>query len=700
MHKDRYHMVFAGPPGTGKTMWAKVVAKILVKMGICPHDEVSVVSSPLNLLAGFQGQTPAKVDHRVQQARGGVLFIDEAYQLMTRSQAGGQAEASSYAKEAIDTLMKHMDPPKCVMIFAGYEHPMEEFLRANEGIARRLYDKFIFRPYKKPELLEIFKIMLRVNGEKLHDEEKSLREVTKMLESVPESYTKDKNGGFVENWIQNARLARDELLDIKEMEDDPSCLTMLKPQHLKIGLSSLKLRIEIDEASDEQLDGWLTKELKKVVGCRSIKEQIWKFRRQVAKDRIRRQRGKKIKGGELYHMIFSGPPGTGKTMIGKLMAKVMLKMGLVSQDRFFQVKNPQEMIDKYQGGTPHRVDHMVDQAKGGVMFIDEAYSLSMGRGGDYYANQAINQIMAHLDPPSAVFIFAGYEAPMKQFLGMNPGLERRIPYHYHFAPYSAEDLIDILKIQAKLAGKTIDEAAFAGIRGILRTIPKDKLKNENGGLTGRWLRFAAQNCDFRVPLNAARKNPDLLDKLLLQDFEATKSKLLPHKVRHDWEQGENAADHKGGSSGNNASSGDAKTVEGRVLAAGEWKGKEPHDIRDDIKKTFEEAFNLIDDNGNGYITPDELMKHYDKIRSLGFGSELEKDMHQDVLADFTRMDTDKDFRVSCQEYLDFFVQRGHIATDRADWLKKEGKVRKSLGLAPIVRPPEVEGLDGEDDIYG
>mmetsp|Transcript_2229 Transcript_2229/g.2793 ORF Transcript_2229/g.2793 Transcript_2229/m.2793 type:complete len:95 (+) Transcript_2229:3-287(+) len=94
------------------------------------------------------------------------------------------------------------------------------------------------------------------------------------------------------------------------------------------------------------------------------------------------------------------------------------------------------------------------------------------------------------------------------------------------------------------------------------------------------------------------------------------------------------------------------------------------------------------------------MKHYDKIRSLGFGSELEKDMHQDVLADFTRMDTDKDFRVSCQEYLDFFVQRGHIATDRADWLKKEGKVRKSLGLAPIVRPPEVEGLDGEDDIYG
>jgi len=685
-HKDRYHMVFAGPPGTGKTMWAKMVAKILVRLGIVPHDEVSIVGSPLNLLAGFMGQTPAKVDHVVQQARGGVLFIDEAYQLMTKSASGGAAEAGAYQREAIDTLMKHMDPPKCVMIFAGYEHPMEEFLRTNEGIARRLYQKFVFKAYSKENLFDIFKVMLKSANEVLGDEKSDLLEVRKMIETVPESYTKDKNGGFVENWIQNSRLARDTLLDLSTA--DAKAFHTLRPEHLKIGLSQLKLRIEIGAAEDKNLDQWLKGELGKVVGCRNIKDQILRFRRQVAKDRLRRKQGKKIKGGELYHMIFSGPPGTGKTMIGKLMAKVMLKMGLVTNDRFKVIKNPQEMIDKYQGGTPHRVDHIVDQAKGGVIFIDEAYSIAQGGGRDFYASQAVNQIMAHLDPPTAVFIFAGYERPMKQFLSMNPGLERRIYYHYHFAPYSVKDLVKILLIQAKSMGKSVNGSAIPVIEKLLKQIPSNALQNENGGLTERWLRFASAHNDFRVPLEAARKDASLLDKLAIEDFVKTHHRLLPHKVRKEGEKGENASDHKEG-----------KKTEDRKInrtASGRWKGSEPADIREEIKATFEEAFRLMDKNGDGFITPDEMMHQYGLIRKNGIAGNLEKDIHQEVLADFMVMDTDKDFKVSCQEYLDFYVLRGKIATSRADWKRKEAKVRESLGLPKKTSLPEVYDDEGEE----
>lgn len=129
-------MVFAGPPGTGKSMWAKVVGQILVKMSLIPSDTVVEVANPLELQGMFVGHTAPIVDRKVEEAHGGILFIDEAYSLMNVQKHG--SETSQFAKEAIDTIMKHLDPPSCVFIFAGYEQPMDDFLKLNEGLARRI----------------------------------------------------------------------------------------------------------------------------------------------------------------------------------------------------------------------------------------------------------------------------------------------------------------------------------------------------------------------------------------------------------------------------------------------------------------------------------------------------------------------------------------------------------------------------------
>jgi len=124
--KRLYHMMFLGPPGTGKTTMANLVAGIMVKMQLIQSDKVVFVNNALDLVGQYVGQTPAKVDAKVEEARGGVLFIDEAYSINPKS----SESKGSFGKEAIETIMKHLDPPTCVFIFAGYEEPMEEFLKA------------------------------------------------------------------------------------------------------------------------------------------------------------------------------------------------------------------------------------------------------------------------------------------------------------------------------------------------------------------------------------------------------------------------------------------------------------------------------------------------------------------------------------------------------------------------------------------
>lgn len=109
---------------SGKTTMANLVAKIMLKMKLLTSDKVVFVNNSLELIGSYVGQTPAKVDAKVAEAKGGCIFIDEAYSIV---KGGGERDSNGgqFGREAIDTIMKHMDPPTCVFIFAGYEKPME-----------------------------------------------------------------------------------------------------------------------------------------------------------------------------------------------------------------------------------------------------------------------------------------------------------------------------------------------------------------------------------------------------------------------------------------------------------------------------------------------------------------------------------------------------------------------------------------------
>jgi len=237
--KRLYHMIFSGPPGTGKTTMANVVAKIMLKMKLVSTDNVVFVNNSLELIGSYVGQTPAKVDAKVDEAKGGVIFIDEAYSIV---KDGGSRESSggSFGKEAIDTIMEHLDPPTAVFIFAGYDRPMNEFLRVNEGLARRIPYRYTFEPYDDSQLEAIFKVMCESKGEGLDEELKVDGGFRALLDGVPRPLVESQNAGLISNWVSFAQIERDDRIDIVEAEKNPKIASTLVKKDMETAREKLK----------------------------------------------------------------------------------------------------------------------------------------------------------------------------------------------------------------------------------------------------------------------------------------------------------------------------------------------------------------------------------------------------------------------------------------------------------------------------
>ena len=159
------------------------------------------------------------------------------------------------------------------------------------------------------------------------------------------------------------------------------------------------------------------------------------------------------------HMVFTGNPGTAKTTVARLFARIMRENGLLSKGHLVEVGRG-DLVGKYVGWTAPMVQKKFKEAKGGVLFIDEAYSLATERSGSY-GEEAINTIVQEMENhrDELVVIFAGYPDEMEKFIQSNPGLRSRIAFHVPFSDYDTEELCQIARLQAsKLALRLTDDA--------------------------------------------------------------------------------------------------------------------------------------------------------------------------------------------------------------------------------------------------
>lgn len=178
------------------------------------------------------------------------------------------------------------------------------------------------------------------------------------------------------------------------------------------------------------------------------------------------------------NMIFRGNPGTGKTTVARIIAKILCGIGILKSNKVFET-TPRDFIAGYVGQTALKAKELIDKAQGGVIFIDEAYTFaqSTDENGHTFVYEAITEIIKEMENKNTVFIFSGYEKEMSDFIDINPGIKSRIGYDITFKNYTKEELLTMFYKKVANAGMNISNDA----KEILSNKIEMKMQNRNFG---------------------------------------------------------------------------------------------------------------------------------------------------------------------------------------------------------------------------
>lgn len=431
------HYVFTGNPGTGKTTIARIFADILSALGVLPKGQLVEVSGR-DLIADIVGGTERNVQEKVDEAMGGVLFIDEAYGL----------NDDSFGKAAIEKLIKLLSDHKgeFICIIAGYRKEMSDFLRMNTGLDRRFNKKIEFEDYNAKELEQIFRIMMKKEGKKngvesyrLDDKAEQMIhiEFEKMYNYRSEDFgNAGEVGNFLNNAIENQRIRLRDMSN-EERERNKNILT-----YEDITGGETEKVIDLQE---------IMMELDQMVGLESVKESLTDLAASIINEQRDAQEENRKPEINVSHYLFLGNPGTGKTTVARLMGKILYSLGVIRHPEVIEVSR-KDMVSVYQGGTAEKTNEVVMRAvrNGCILFIDEAYSLCTNEN-DTYGQEAINTLTPLLLNYKGKFvcIAAGYTREMNYFLDQNSGLSSRFNETITFEDYNADDLFHIFVSMAQ-----------------------------------------------------------------------------------------------------------------------------------------------------------------------------------------------------------------------------------------------------------
>lgn len=210
----------------------------------------------------------------------------------------------------------------------------------------------------------------------------------------------------------------------------------------------------------------LQAELDSYIGLEAVKKEVRNLINLVTIHQLREKNGLPSEGLSL-HMVFSGNPGTGKTTIARLMARIYHALGILSKGQLVEVDRS-GLVAGYVGQTALKTGKAVEKALGGVLFVDEAYALN-GRSENDFGQEAIDTLLKAMEDhrKDLVVIVAGYDGLMDEFIHSNPGLESRFNRFLHFEDYTPDQLLEIFKMQCQKSCYTLAEGAEASVQSLL-----------------------------------------------------------------------------------------------------------------------------------------------------------------------------------------------------------------------------------------
>ena len=464
------HSLFLGNPGTGKTTVARLLGKVLHQAGAISSDTFVEVGRK-DLVSDRIGASAKKTVDVLESARGGVLFIDEAYSLH-------QEKNNEFAQEAVDALITYLEDHRdeVVVIFAGYADRMQDFLRMNPGLQSRVPNRFDFEDYTPAEIAEIgYRDLLE--GDYVIDEGRYTRTVASLY-----ARSADRSNG---RWVRNLNesLVRQMVRRVMSAPDSTDeDLTHLRDEDLAaIGGGSSETKERTVEELLAQLDA--------MVGLEPVKAWVRSLVNRVSMDRqLLELDGSSQRPS--YHMVFSGNPGTGKTTVADIIARLFHNLGVLAHPQV-KVVERSSLVGSWIGHTEERTAAAVDEAMGGVLFVDEAYQLTVEGAPNDFGKLAVETLMTRLenDRDRFVAIFAGYTDRMEEFLAANPGLRSRIPLVLEFPDFTPQEVGRIVSMTLSSRWEFDAELVEQVAAETYEKLPEQDRSN------GRWARNFAERLE-------------------------------------------------------------------------------------------------------------------------------------------------------------------------------------------------------------